>query len=341
MAATSAGLRPPVKSERIYRRRSRNTLTNFFNSTGGIPLALAALRPAGLTQVSGETATGTQQATFDAMNLFLGLMTDPFIAGRGGGIGGAGRDRPFAEEESASAYAAQTTNGAARDAFAIIPTKADVARNDVFDARWSVWGGRLWRRADHRWQRRARIEQRHSARVRVGRRRGLPDFAGDAGGICAGRRRHQFFRGQRFGSGRSDLFQAGAFVRHTEGAAYVTAALAYGWQDITTDRTRHHRRHRSAARQFNANAWSGRIEGGYRMSTPWLAASASRPMPPCRSPPSTCRPMPGAPSPASTPSRCLRRKERHRFAKRMRFSHRKLGDAEFDFDPARASRLGA
>ena len=27
-----------------------------------------------------------------------------------------------------------------------------------------------------------------------------------------------------FGSGRSDLFQAGAFVRHTIGAAYVTAA---------------------------------------------------------------------------------------------------------------------
>jgi hypothetical protein len=28
-------------------------------------------------------ATGTQQTTFDAMNLFLGLLTDPFIAGRG------------------------------------------------------------------------------------------------------------------------------------------------------------------------------------------------------------------------------------------------------------------
>jgi len=40
-----------------------------------------------------------------------------------------------------------------------------------------------------------------------------------------------------FGSGRSDLFQAGAFVRHTVGAAYVTAAAAYGWQDVTADRT--------------------------------------------------------------------------------------------------------
>ena len=39
------------------------------------------------------------------------------------------------------------------------------------------------------------------------------------------------------GSGRSDLFQAGAFIRHTVGPAYLTGALAYGWQDITTDRT--------------------------------------------------------------------------------------------------------
>src|ERR1700732_4590990 len=39
------------------------------------------------------------------------------------------------------------------------------------------------------------------------------------------------------GSGRSDLFQAGAFVRHDVGAAYISGALAYGWQDVTTDRT--------------------------------------------------------------------------------------------------------
>ena len=37
-----------------------------------------------------------------------------------------------------------------------------------------------------------------------------------------------------FGSGRSDLFQVGAFVRHTVGSAYFSAASAYGWQDVTT-----------------------------------------------------------------------------------------------------------
>jgi saccharopine dehydrogenase-like NADP-dependent oxidoreductase len=54
-----------------------------FNTSGGIPLVFGALSPAGLTQASGEAATGTQQTTFAAMNLFLGLLTDPFVAGRG------------------------------------------------------------------------------------------------------------------------------------------------------------------------------------------------------------------------------------------------------------------
>jgi autotransporter-associated beta strand protein len=57
-----------------------NTLVNFFNTTGGIPLVFGTLTPAGLTQASGESATGSQQATFEAMNLFMGLLTDPFIA---------------------------------------------------------------------------------------------------------------------------------------------------------------------------------------------------------------------------------------------------------------------
>jgi uncharacterized protein with beta-barrel porin domain len=67
-----------------------------------------------------------------------------------------------------------------------------------------------------------------------------------------------------FGSGRSDLFQAGAFIRHNVGPAYITGALAYGWQDITTDRTVTVAGIDRLRAQFNANAWSGRIEGGYR-----------------------------------------------------------------------------
>jgi uncharacterized protein with beta-barrel porin domain len=72
------------------------------------------------------------------------------------------------------------------------------------------------------------------------------------------------------GSGRSDLFQAGAYVRHTVGPAYISAALAYGWQDVTTDRTVMIAGVDRLHANFQANAFSGRLEGGYRFLTPWM-----------------------------------------------------------------------
>src|ERR1700721_430358 len=60
------------------------------------------------------------------------------------------------------------------------------------------------------------------------------------------------------GFGHSDLFQAGAFIRHTIGQAYISAALAYGWQDITTDRTVHAAGSDQLRAQFNANPSSCR-----------------------------------------------------------------------------------
>src|SRR5260370_37067278 len=73
------------------------------------------------------------------MNLFLGLLTDPFIDGRGVSGAPSGGAAPFAEESDAIAYAAKRKD-AARDAFAKIPTKAEAARNNLLDPHWSVWG---------------------------------------------------------------------------------------------------------------------------------------------------------------------------------------------------------
>jgi uncharacterized protein with beta-barrel porin domain len=75
------------------------------------------------------------------------------------------------------------------------------------------------------------------------------------------------------GSGRSDLFQAGAYLRHTQGPAYISAALAYGWQDITTNRTVTIAGIDQLQARFNANAYSGRAEGGYRFVTPWMGVT--------------------------------------------------------------------
>jgi uncharacterized protein with beta-barrel porin domain len=246
-----------------------NALNNFFNSTGGIPIVFGTLTPAGLTQISGELPTASQQTTFDAMNLFMGLLTDPFIAGRGDPVKAGASAPQFAEDESANAYA---SNGKARtkserDAYAAIYRKAPIMA-DPFTQRWSVWaagyGGSQTTDGNT-------VLGSNNTRSSIGGVAVGADYRFSpntlAGFAIAGGGTNFSVNG--LGSGRSDLFQAGAFIRHTVGPAYISAALAYGWQDITTDRTVTVAGTDLLHANFNANAYSGRLEGGYRFLTPW------------------------------------------------------------------------
>lgn len=227
---------------------------NFFNSNGGIPLVYSGLTAGGLSQAAGEPATGSQQTTFGAMTQFMGLVTDPFMGG-GNGINGA---------TSAPAYAEEGADAAKRsDAFAMF-AKASPA---PFEARWSVWGagfggsqttnGNVGAGSNDTTSRifgtAVGADYRFSPETLAG-------FALAGGGTS--------FGVNGLGSGRSDLFQAGAYVRHTDGVAYISAALAYGWQDVTTDRTVTIAGLDHLRAEFNANAYSGRVEAGYRFATP-------------------------------------------------------------------------
>ena len=248
----------------INQQNVADTLVNFFNTTGGIPLVFGTLTPAGLTQASGEVATGSQQTSFDAMNLFLGLLTDPFVAGRGDPVS-------VGASAGTSAYTSQDKprSGAERDAYAAIYRKAP-AIADPFTQRWSVWaagyGG----------------SQTTDGNAALGSNNTTSRIAGGvvgadyrfspftlAGFALAGGGTN-FSVANGLGSGRSDLFQAGAFIRHTVGPAYLSGALAYGWQDITTDRSLTIAGVDHLRAQFNANAFSGRVEGGYRFVSPWI-----------------------------------------------------------------------
>jgi uncharacterized protein with beta-barrel porin domain len=248
-----------------------NTLVNFFNSTGGIPAVFGSLSPRGMTQASGELATASQQTSFEAMNLFLGLLTDPFVAGRGNGVVPATGATQFAEQnDAASAYAAngKPRSKSEREAYAAVYRKAPI--RDTYDPHWSVWaagyGGS--QTTDGNAVLGSNNTTSSIGGVAVGADylfspRTLAGFALSGGGAS--------FSVNGSGSGRSDLFQAGAFVRHTVGPAYISAALAYGWQDITTDRMVGIADAEVLRARFNADAFSGRVEGGYRFVTPWLA----------------------------------------------------------------------
>jgi uncharacterized protein with beta-barrel porin domain len=246
-----------------------DSLIRFFNSSGSIPLVFGALTPAGLTQLSGESATGAQQTTFDAMNLFMGVLTDPFIAGRGDPISAGGAPNAYADESMAYAARGQGRSTASeRDAYAAVYAKAPAAA--TFEQRWSVWaagfGGSQTTNGDPRV---LGSNDTHSgiAGTAVGADyrfspNTIAGFALAGGGTS--------FNVNGLGYGRSDLFQAGAFLRHDAGPAYITGALAYGWQDVTTNRTVTIAGFDQLRAQFNANAWSGRVEGGYRFVAPAL-----------------------------------------------------------------------
>jgi uncharacterized protein with beta-barrel porin domain len=252
-----------------------NALDSAFNTPGASTGALGAIFSGNvaqnLTQATGETATGSQQSTFNAMTQFMGVMTDPMIDGRGAPVSSAVGVSQFAEQESGSlAYAAngKPRSKSERDAYAAIYRKAPV--REVYDPHWSVWaagfGGSQTTDGNTALGSNSTTSRIFGAAVGADywfSPNTIAGFALAGGGTS-------FSIANALGSGRSDLFQAGAFIRHTEGPAYISAALAYGWQDVTTNRTVTIAGIDRLRAQFNANAYSGRVEGGYRFATPWM-----------------------------------------------------------------------
>ena len=255
---------PPGSGLNVNQRNTGNAVVGFFNRTGGIPAVFGGLTTTTLTIASGELPTASQQATFNSMNLFLGLLTDPFVGGRGEGAAGFGGMSSYADE--AMGYAAKGRPG---DALAAIYRKAPppVA---TFEQRWSTWvagyGGSQTSDGNATLGSNSATASVYGTAVGADYRFSPSTLAGFA--LAGGGTNFSIANG--LGSGRSDLFQAGALLRHTAGPAYITAALAYGWQDVTTDRTLAIAGIDRLRGRFDANAWSGRIEAGARYATPWM-----------------------------------------------------------------------
>jgi autotransporter-associated beta strand protein len=217
-----------------------NGLANSQNLMGGLTGAFLLLTtPESVTQVSGETAIGTQQATFDAMNQFMGVLLDPTLGVRGG--------QP-------------------KDAMAAMPRKAAPLGAEAFDSRWGVWaagfGGSQSTSGDAVLGSNKTTSNVFGSAVGVDYRFSPNTVAGFA---LAGGGTH--FNVANGGSGNSDLFQAGAYLKHSEGAAFIAGALAYGWQDVTTNRNVSVFGIDNLRGNFKTNAVSGRLEGGYKVAT--------------------------------------------------------------------------
>ena len=269
------------------------------------------------------------------MNQFMGVLTDPFIAGRGDG---------------ASRAAARAATG-----YASTQTDRLTAARRLCDVHQGAAGRRSRSSSAGACGRRALAARRPPTAMR--RSAPTPRPAASAGTAVGADYRFSpntiagfalagggtSFSVANGGSGRSDLFQAGAFVRHTVGPAYISGALAYGWQDVTTNRTvtiagidqlrarvqrqrllrprrgrlslrhaldRRHRHHALRRRTVHHLRSAGLCRAGGRRHQHLRAG--------------------------------LWRQERHRHAQRTRHSHRQiLCDAGRDPDAARPFRLGA
>ena len=248
-------------------------------------------------------------------------------------------ERRIAIRGRATALRLRRQAGAERDAYAAIYRKAPVAEPSRSAG---ACGRPAWRLADHRRQCGGRIQHRHQPHLRHRGRRRLSLLAEHASRASRWPAAAPISASTDSAADVPTCSRPAPILRHTVGSAYISAALAYGWQDVTTDRTVTVAGVDQLRAQFNANAWSGRVEGGYRFVTPWIG---DRPHALCR------RPVHDLRSAGLCRKRRLRRQhlraglwrqERHDIPQRTRSAQRQiLCDAGRDPDAARPRRLGA
>jgi autotransporter-associated beta strand protein len=237
-----------------------NALNNYFNANSGIPGVYGTLTANGLTQLSGQPGASIPQAGFIAIGQFINTMMD----GAGNTGGPSGGATGFAEEDDAlNAYAPKRKLSRAQtDAYATVTPRDRMPT--PFASRWSVWATGYGGNATING---STTSGSHSTSTRVygtsvgANYRLSPDTLL---GFAAGAAGTNFTVDSALGGGRADVFQMGAYARHTMGAAYLAGALAYAWQDVTTDRTVTVSGTDKLHAQLKANALSARLEGGWR-----------------------------------------------------------------------------
>ena len=250
VAASASSVLPSSAADN--QRAVANSIDAFVRNGGTLPPAfanlLSFLSPSQLqsafTQLSGEAGTGAAQAGTQAMNSFLSLVTNPFA-----------ENRPFAQNRPAPPMYVKAVPLAA----ALNPDPR----------RWGVWAAAYGGQANATGD--ALGVGSHDRSVSgAGFATGLDyrvtpyTVAGFA--LAGGGTRYGLSDG--LGSGRSDMFQAALYSLTRVDAAYVSAAIAYGFHQFNTDRfvtvagTDH------LAADFAANNIAGRLEGGYRLALP-------------------------------------------------------------------------
>jgi uncharacterized protein with beta-barrel porin domain len=241
-----------------------NAITSAFNSGASLPIALATLTPAGLSNAAGELGTGAIQSSIRASDLFLNTLLDPTLAGRVAGFTTPGSASRFTDAAAVAGLTARE-----RDAYAMA-AKAPSPLTPQTVGRWNVWaagyGGSATIAGDA-------AGGSHDTTTRIGGGAVGADYRVSPDtlfGFALGGGGTSYTVASGLGAASADLFQAGVYGRHEAGPAYAAAAFAYGWQDITSRRTV---ASDILQGRFGVDSFSGRFEGGYRIATPFSAVT--------------------------------------------------------------------
>jgi uncharacterized protein with beta-barrel porin domain len=250
-AATASSVLP--SSAPSNQRAVANAIDTFVANGGTLPPAfqnlLSFLSPSQLanafSQLSGEAGTGAAQAGTQAMNSFLSLVTNPFAENRSFAPERPSRPRPMI-------YKAPVYKAAAPD-----------------PRRWSIWAAGYGGQSNTTGDPVLVGSHDRSART-VGFATGI-DYRVTpytVAGFALGGGRTSYGLSGGFGGGRSDMLQAAVYSVTRVEAAYVSAAVAYAWHRVSTERFLTVAGTDDLTAQFSANNVGGRIEGGYRFAIP-------------------------------------------------------------------------
>jgi uncharacterized protein with beta-barrel porin domain len=236
-------------------------IDNFVNGGGTLPAAfqnLTNLSPSqlvnALTHLDGEAATDAEKGAFTLMTESLGLLLDPSVDGRTGGLGTGASN--FAPEQEASfppdvalAYAALVK----------APPKPK------FEQRWTVWGAGFG--GSNTTNGNATIGSNNVTASDFGFVVGAdyhysPDtllgFALAGAGTNWG-------LAQNLGGGRSDAFMVGGYGITHFGPAYLAADAAFANHWFSTSRNA---LGDQLTARFNGQSYGARLEAGYRYAMP-------------------------------------------------------------------------
>jgi autotransporter-associated beta strand protein len=244
-----------------------HAIDNFFNNGGALPPAFVSLfnltgnnLTTALDRLSGEAATGAQKVAFQLTDQFLNLMLDPFVDGRSG-VCGAGQP-----VRALGGFAPEHDNTPPEITLASV-SEEPRSPAPVCEP-WTVWGGAYG--GSNRTSGDIAVIGSHDLYASTFGVVGGFDYRltpETVVGLAFGYGGSNWSLSQGLGGGKSSGFQAGLYGATQYGPAYLGAAFAFANHWMSTDRISVAGDHLTA--DFDAQSYGGRLEGGYRIKTPY------------------------------------------------------------------------